>query len=96
MSVTKVVTLVTSFNDHLRDVALVAASRDHEVSVAQMGRASPEIKPVAPTEIVDNITTALGIAAQGLAATPAPCLRRRRRAATRAHHAPHHEAGNGS
>lgn len=58
--------------DDLRDVALVAASRDHEVSVAQMRRAPPDATPIAPAEIVDNITTALGIAAQGLAATPAP------------------------
>ncbi len=57
--------------DDLRDVALVAASRDHEVSVAQMRRATPDAPPLA-VEIVDNITTALGIAAQGLAATPAP------------------------
>lgn len=56
----------------LRDLALVAASRDHELSVAQMRSSHPEASLVAPAQIVDNITTALGIAAQGLAATPAP------------------------
>jgi DNA-binding transcriptional LysR family regulator len=58
--------------DDLRGVALVAASRDHEVSVAQMRSATPEANTVGSPQIVDNITTALGIAAQGLAATPAP------------------------
>ena len=58
--------------DDLRNVTLVAASRDHEVSVAQMRSSAPNTSPIAPPQIVDNITTALGIAAQGLAATPAP------------------------
>jgi DNA-binding transcriptional LysR family regulator len=58
--------------DDLRGVALVSASRDHEVSVTQMPNAAPEAKPIGPPQIVDDITTALGIAAQGLAATPAP------------------------
>lgn len=58
--------------DDLREVTLVAAGRDHEVSVAQMRSSDPEARPIAPAQIVDNITTALGIAAQGLAATPAP------------------------
>lgn len=58
--------------DDLRNVNLVAASRDHEVSVAQMRSSSSNTSPIAPPQIVDNITTALGIAAQGLAATPAP------------------------
>ncbi|WP_201724329.1 LysR substrate-binding domain-containing protein [Bradyrhizobium centrolobii] len=58
--------------DDLRDIALVAASRDHEISVAQMRSSSPEAKAIAPAQIVDNITTAHGIAAHGLAATPAP------------------------
>lgn len=37
-----------------------------------MRSAAPESNSIAPPQIVDNITTALGIAAQGLAATPAP------------------------
>lgn len=56
----------------LREATLVAASRDHEVSIAQMRSSDPEAGPIAPAQVVDNITTALGIAAQGLAATPAP------------------------
>lgn len=58
--------------DDLRDVALVASGRDHEVSVAQMRSSTPQGASISPVDIVDNITTALGIAAQGLAATPAP------------------------
>lgn len=60
----------------LQGEALVAAGRDHERSVAQM-RANmpgegPEDRRVIPVDIVDNVTTALGIAAQGLASTLAP------------------------
>jgi DNA-binding transcriptional LysR family regulator len=58
--------------DDLRNVALVAAGRDHEVSVAQMRCNAPEGSAVVPVDVVDNITTALGIAAQGLAATLTP------------------------
>ncbi len=56
----------------LRDVTLVAAGRDHERSVAQMHANAPEGSRIHPVDIVDNISTALGIAAQGLAATLAP------------------------
>lgn len=56
----------------LRDVPLVAAGRDHERSVAQMRVNAPDGLRVAPVDVVDNISTALGIAAQGLAATLAP------------------------
>jgi DNA-binding transcriptional LysR family regulator len=56
----------------LADVAIVAAGRDHEQSVAQMHRDAPEGKRVTPVDVVDNISTALGIAAQGLAVTLAP------------------------
>ena len=52
--------------------ALVSAGRDHERSVAQMMLTQPEDSRVMPVEIVDNVTTALGAAAQGLAATLAP------------------------
>lgn len=58
--------------DDLRNVTLVAAGRDHEVSVAQMRRNAPDGNVIVPLDIVDNITTALGIAAQGLAATLTP------------------------
>ncbi|WP_257168063.1 LysR family transcriptional regulator [Bradyrhizobium sp. SRS-191] len=58
--------------DDLRGITLVAASRDHEVSVAQMRHSDPGTSSTTSPQIVENITTALGIAAQGLAATPAP------------------------
>ena len=56
----------------LRDQALVAAGRDHERGVAQMRLNVPDDARVTPVDVVDNISTALGIAAQGLAATLAP------------------------
>ena len=56
----------------LRDQALVAAGHDHERGVAQMRLNAPEDTRVTPVDVVDNISTALGIAAHGLAATLAP------------------------
>ncbi|RCW65212.1 LysR family transcriptional regulator [Pseudorhodoferax soli] len=56
----------------LHSVALVAAGRDHERSVAQMHLSAPEGERVTPVDIVDNISTAFGIAAEGIAATLAP------------------------
>jgi len=56
----------------LRGHALVAAGRDHERSVSQMHVNAPEGERIEPVDVVDNISTALGIAAQGLAATLAP------------------------
>ncbi|WP_417514826.1 LysR family transcriptional regulator [Minwuia sp.] len=56
----------------LRDIDLVAAGRDHEVSVAQMRTGGSHSDPVTPADVVENITTALGIAAEGLAATLSP------------------------
>lgn len=56
----------------LRDTSLVAAGRDHEHSVAQMHINAPEGSRIQPVDVVDNTSTALGIAAQGLAATLAP------------------------
>jgi DNA-binding transcriptional LysR family regulator len=56
----------------LRDEAIVAAGRDHERSVAQMHVNLPEGERVRPVDVVDNITTALGLAAEGLAVTLAP------------------------
>lgn len=51
---------------------LIAAGRDHERSVAQMRLSVPQETRVTPVDVVDNITTALGIAAQGKVATLAP------------------------
>ena len=58
--------------DSLRDVALVAAGRDHERSVARMLANAPADARITPVQVVDNISTAMGIAAQGLASTLAP------------------------
>ena len=58
--------------DELHSVPLVAAGRDHERSVAQMHINAAEGERVRPVDVVDNITTALGLAAQGLAVTLAP------------------------
>jgi DNA-binding transcriptional LysR family regulator len=56
----------------LAGVAIVAAGRDHEHSVAQMHHEAPAGTRVTPVDVVDNISTAMGIAAQGLAVTLAP------------------------
>jgi DNA-binding transcriptional LysR family regulator len=57
----------------LTGVALVAAGRDHERSVAQMRLGEPDAAArVAPVQVVDHISTAMGMAAHGLAATLAP------------------------
>jgi DNA-binding transcriptional LysR family regulator len=52
--------------------ALVAAGRDHERSVAQMHAGLAADERITPVDVVDNISTALGIAAAGLAATLSP------------------------
>ncbi len=56
----------------LAGVAIVSAGRDHEHNVAQMHQDVPAGTRVTPVDVVDNISTALGIAAQGLAVTLAP------------------------
>jgi len=56
----------------LRDAQLVAAGRDHERSVAQMHLNAPEGDRIRPVHVVDNITTALGMASEALAVTLAP------------------------
>jgi DNA-binding transcriptional LysR family regulator len=53
-------------------VPIVAAGRDHEQSVAQMHWQAPQAQRVTPVEVVDNMSTAMGIAAQDLAVTLAP------------------------
>lgn len=59
------------WND-LRDHPLVAAGRDHERSVAQMRSGLPDDERISPVDVVDNVSTALGIAAAGLAVTLSP------------------------
>ena len=61
----------------LRGHALVAAGRDHERSLAPLLGAEEGPGLVAPLEVVDNISTALGIAATGMAATLSPAYVRR-------------------
>lgn len=56
----------------LRGTPIVATGRDHEGSVAQMLADQPTDARIMPVEVVDNVTTAFGLAAQGLAITLAP------------------------
>lgn len=56
----------------LRDVPLVSAGNDHERSVAQMRVNLPDGLRITPLDIVDNVSTAMGISATGLAVTLAP------------------------
>ena len=56
----------------LREARLVSAGRDHERSVAQMNLNVPEGERVLPVHVVDNITTALGMAAETQTVTLAP------------------------
>jgi DNA-binding transcriptional LysR family regulator len=58
--------------EELRGLPLVAAGRDHELGVGPMRLSAPEDERVTPVDIVDNVTTAFGIAAQGRVATLAP------------------------
>ncbi len=58
--------------EDLRGQPLVAAGRDHERSVARMRTSLPEEERITPSAVVDNISTALGIAAVGLAVTLSP------------------------
>lgn len=56
----------------LQGVPLVAAGRDHENTVGRMHINVPESERVRPAEVVEHMSTALGIAAEGLAVTMAP------------------------
>lgn len=58
--------------DDLHGQELVAAGRDHERAAMQARGNAPDNEGIAPADIVDNISTALGIAADGLAATLSP------------------------
>lgn len=51
---------------------VVAAGRDHERSVPAMALDLPVSERIVPSEVVDHVTTALGLAARGLAVTLAP------------------------
>lgn len=56
----------------LKDHALVATSRDHERSIAQMRSRTREEDAGTQIEVVDSVLTALGLAAANLAATVSP------------------------
>lgn len=56
----------------LQDVPIVAAGRDHERNVARMRASLPQQERITPVDVVDNTTTALGMAAAGMAVTLAP------------------------
>lgn len=56
----------------LRGVPLVASGRDHERNVDRMRASLPEHERITPIEVVDQISTALGMAAAGLAAAVSP------------------------
>ncbi|OKP16861.1 LysR family transcriptional regulator [Serratia fonticola] len=58
--------------ENLRRFPLVAAGRDHEQNVARMGRDLSSTERISPVDVVDNISTALGIASSGLAVTLSP------------------------
>ena len=51
---------------------MVAAGRDHAIQLATMMRAVPDNARVTPVQVVDNISTALGLAATGLYYTISP------------------------
>ena len=56
----------------LRLQPLVVAGRDYERTVALTHAGAPSQERIVPVDIVENISTALGIAAQGVVATLAP------------------------
>jgi DNA-binding transcriptional LysR family regulator len=56
----------------LREHKVVAAGRDHEHSVPAMSLALPASQRIVPADVVDHVTTALGLAARGLSVTLAP------------------------
>lgn len=51
---------------------LVAAGRDHETHLSALMRHVPEPHRVVPVQVVDNVSTALGLAASGLCYTLSP------------------------
>ena len=51
---------------------LVAAGRDHEIHLSGMMRNVPDNARVVPSQVVDNVTTALGLAAAGIYYTISP------------------------
>lgn len=56
----------------LKDEALIAAGRDYELRMGEVTAQAPQAHDIVPTYVVDNITTALGMAAAGLGVSLAP------------------------
>lgn len=56
----------------LKDESVIAAGRDYELRMAEVTAQAPHAQGVVPSYVVDNITTALGIAAAGLGVTLSP------------------------
>lgn len=56
----------------LRQHAVVAAGHDYERNVSLMHAGAAEGERIAPVDVVDNVSTALGMAAAGIAVTLAP------------------------
>ncbi|MBP0618553.1 LysR family transcriptional regulator [Cupriavidus consociatus] len=56
----------------LRQHAVVAAGHDYDRNVSLMHAGAAEGERIAPVDVVDNISTALGMAAAGIALTLAP------------------------
>lgn len=51
---------------------MVAAGRDHEIHLAAMMRQLPDNQRAVPEYVVDNVSTALGLASKGMCYTIAP------------------------
>lgn len=51
---------------------LVVAGRDHEIHLSAMMLQVPDDRRVTPRQVVDNVSTALGLAASGLCCTISP------------------------
>ena len=58
--------------EDLQTLSIVAAGRDHERSVARMRSNLPDEERVTPSQVVDHVSTALGIAAAGTSVTLSP------------------------
>ncbi len=58
--------------EDLHGIPIVAAGRDHERSVQRMRASLPDEERITPSQVVDQISTALGIAAAGQAVTLSP------------------------
>lgn len=56
----------------LKNESVIAAGRDYETRVAEALQHTPEADRFVPSYVVDNVTTALGIAAAGLGVTLCP------------------------